>query len=523
MEESRAFHSMPPSPELADKIRLTKKMIFAGESLPSKITVDVLDMRSFTLITGIPKWIRTHTLTPRVQSAAPLVGTRKALVLLVDFSDKAAKEKQQHYKDMLFSQGTYPTGSLCDYYWEASYNKLRITGEVSGDGGKTAGWHRAPQSYSYYANGNYGIYGDYPQNAQKLVEDIVDLAANYVKFSDYDNDGDGFVDALFIVHAGQGAEVTGNVNDIWSHQWSIKPKTVDGVKVCDYSMEPEDGNIGVFCHELGHVFGLPDLYDYGYDSAGVGTWDIMAAGSWNNGGLTPAHFGSWCKIKLGWLDPVVIFNKKQTVAIKPYTNNAQVYKLPIKNENSKEYYLIENRRQLGFDKYLPGQGAIILHVDENQQNNDDQNHYLVDIEQCDGRSDLNKNANRGDATDAYPSGGNAEFTINSTPSCKAYNGTDSGVAVTNIKLSGEDITADISVILNTGNWYSNKKVTATFAHYTSQWAWASIDSLGWKRIKEGSPDGVNNLFFMMCEAKANDKLVTVYIDENDLITTAYLL
>lgn len=524
MEEFQELHVMPPAPDLAKKIRLTKKMIFAGESLPSQTTVDVLDMRSFSLITGIPKWIKTHTPASLVRKAGPVIGTRRALVLLVDFSDKAAKEKQQHYKDMLFSQGSYSTGSLCDYYWEASYNKLKITGEISGDGGKTAGWYRAPQSYSYYADGNYGIYGQYPKNAQKLVEDVVDLAANYVNFSDYDNDGDGYVDALFIVHSGPGAEATGNVNDIWSHQWGIEPKTVDGVKVSTYSMEPEDGNIGVFCHELGHVFGLPDLYDYGYDSAGVGMWDIMAGGSWNNGGLTPAHFGSMCKVKFGWVDPVVIFKKKQTVAIKPYASSGQVYKLPIKAENSKEYFLIENRRQIGFDKYLPGQGAIILHVDENQPNNDDQSHYLVDIEQCDGKFDLNKNANNGDATDPYPCGGNSEFTIKSTPSSKAYDGTDSGVSVTNIKLSGEDITADISVMAEkTGEWYSNKKVAATFAHYTSQWAWANIDGLGWRRIKEGSPDGVSNLFLMMCEAKSNDKLVTVYIDEKDLITTAYLL
>jgi len=511
---------VPPSPELEKKIIKTKKMFSAKEALPSTTTVDVLDLRSFQLITSRPMRTRSHTLISREAKLAPVVGTRKALVLLVDFSNNTATQSKGHFADMLFSSGG-ATKSLRDFYWEASYNKLTVTGDVSGEGGPTEGWYRAPQAYTYYTNGEYG-FGTYPKNAQKLVEDAVDLAAPHVNFANYDNDGDGVVDALFIVHAGPGAETTGNVDHIWSHKWGINPKTVDGVKVSSYSMEPEDGRIGVFCHELGHVFGLPDLYDYDYDSAGVGRWCLMAGGSWNGGGNSPAHPTSWCKVKLGWVNPVTIFNAQQAVTIKPYATNAQVYKLPVGDINSKEYFLLSNRNKTGFDTDLPGEGLSILHVDDNQSNNNDQDHYLVDVEQADGKFELNKNINSGNAPDMFPST-SSEFTATSTPSSKAYGGSDSKVSVTGIQRSGDDIKANINVGgAAVKAWYYNKKVLSTFAHHTTQWAWAYIDTLGWRRIKDGSADGVTNIFNACCEAVANNKLVHVYVD-NEFLYTMYLI
>ncbi|NYT02667.1 MAG: M6 family metalloprotease domain-containing protein [Methanosarcinales archaeon] len=513
--------SVPPSPELEKKIRNTKKLVNAGESPPKQTTADVLDFRSYALIIGRPARSRAHTLISKGRERAPVVGSRKALVLLVDFSDNAASQNKQHYSDMLFSSGVYSTKSLREYFWDISYRKLNMGGDVSGEGGQTAGWYRAQSAYSYYTNGEYG-FGDYPKNAQKLVEDAVDMASSYVNFADYDNDGDGYVDALFIVHAGTGAEVSGNVNDIWSHQWSISPKTVHGVKVRDYSMEPEDGNIGVFCHELGHVFGLPDLYDYDYDSAGVGRWDLMAAGSWLNNGKTPSDMGSWCKLKLGWVNPTTITGQ-QTVTIKPYATSGQVYRLPVGGASSKEYFLLCNRRRINFDEYLPGEGLMILHVDENQSNNNDQDHYLVDVEQCDGKRALNKNADSGDASDPYPCSANAAFTASTTPGSKAYDGADSRIAVTNIQRSGEDIIATIGLEEAAAKvWYYSRKVNSTFAHHTTQWAWANIDGLGWRRIKESSADGTTNLFAAFCESLGNNRPVHVYADDN-FIYTMYMI
>lgn len=445
LERIQSLHPVPPSPQLEKKIINTKKRFLTGDSLPNKTTLDILDLQSLVLITQRPAHTRQHTLGNRPSAPTPVIGARKALVLLVDFQDNHSSNSRQHYLDMLFSSGKYPTGSLRDYYYEASYHKLNVTGDVSGgdEGGdeRESGWYRAPRHYSYYADDKYG-FGEYPRNATKLVEDVIDLAAGHVNFADYDVDGDGEVDALFIVHAGPGAEVSGKTDQIWSHMSSIPPKTVNGVVVSRYSMEPEDGNVGVFCHELGHVFGLPDLYDYDMDSAGTGNWDLMAGGSWNNGGLTPAHPVGWCKARLGWVSPQPISGPSKNITLKPSILYAEIYRLPA-GENEKEYFLIENRRRTAFDSYLPGEGLIIQHIDENQRNNNDQAHYLVDIEQCDGRCDLNKNENRGDEGDLFPTRSRDSFSFNTNPSSKTYSGEDSRVALKNIRRLGENIVVDL--------------------------------------------------------------------------------
>jgi immune inhibitor A len=516
---------MPPDPALEEKIVRTKKRVLAGQAIPAagQYDVDVLDLRTFTLITNRPNRTRAHTLVSPTREFAPVTGGRKALVLLVDFSDKAATQSQTHYNDMLFSVGSYATGSMRDFYREASYGKLDVTGEVSGTGGPTAGWYRAPKPKTYYTNNENG-FGSYPKNAQKLAEDAIDLAAPHVNFANYDNDGDGFVEALVIICAGSGAEQTGNANDIWSHKWGISPKTVDGVKVDRYFMAPEDGRVGVMSHELGHLLmGWPDLYDTDYSSRGTGKWDLMAGGSWNGSpaGDKPAHPTAWCKVKVGWVTPTTVFDAEQDITLAPYADNAQVYKLPIGSTSSKEYFLLSNRKKTKFDSGLPGEGCIIEHVDDDQTNNTDETHYLVDIEQADGKQDLNKNANSGDAGDPYPSGANNQFTASSNPNSKSYAGASSKVEVTNIAHAGINITAHVKVgeVTNGGGaqWKTNVDVTATYATVNSKNAWAIIDTVaGWRQIKDISPDGVTNTFNALCEAKANNRKVHVYLDDTSI-------
>jgi immune inhibitor A len=225
--------SVPPSPELEKRLLRTKEKFLAGEPLPRKATAELLDLQSFSLISHLPEHTRAHTLAPALVPG-PVIGPRRALVLLVDFHDKPAYQSVDHYREMLFSLRSYPKGSLS----EASYQPLSILGEVRG-------WYRAPRPYSYYAGTKYG-FGNYPCNAYKLVEDAVDLASGDVDFANYDLDEDGEVDALFVVHAGRGAEATGNISDIWSHMSSITPRQKNGVKVRRYSVVPEDGKIGVF-------------------------------------------------------------------------------------------------------------------------------------------------------------------------------------------------------------------------------------------------------------------------------------
>ncbi len=514
---------VPPSPALEERIIRSKKRLAAGAGLPDTPNDEVLDLDRAVKILTRPKRTRAHTLIHRAASQAPVLGTKKALVLLVDFSDGTATRPQAHYSEMLFSVGSHSTGSMRDYYREASYDQLDVIGEVAGTGGPTAGWFRAPETKAYYTNADYG-FGSYPQNAQRLVEHAVDLAAPHVNFADYDNTGNGVVDALVIICAGTGGEASGNTGDIWSHKWSIAPMVRDGVTIQSYFMAPEDGRVGVMAHELGHLLmQWPDLYDTDYSSRGTGRWDLMAGGSWNNAGNTPAHPTAWCKLKAGWINPTTVFNAAQDVTIQPYADQGQVYKLPVGSAGSQEYFLVSNRQQTGFDTHLPGEGCIIEHVDDAQSNNTDESHYLVDIEQADGRRDLNTNANSGDASDAFPDGGKNAFTGASSPNSNGYSGSASNIAVTNIQRLGNTITANINVgATASSTWHNNRAVLRTYATHHAQNAWAQIEGLGWRKIETGAGDGVTNCFAMFCEAKANARPVNVYADDTT-ISRGYLL
>ena len=506
---------VPPSPELEARIIATQRILRTGQNLPAAPSDETLDLRTFLAVKARPPVTRRETLVATSREQAPVTGTKRVVVLLVDFPDHAATASLQHYKDLLFSSGTYATGSLRDYYDEVSYHQLTVTGEVFG-------WFRAPHPKSYYTNNNYG-FGSYPQNAQRLVEDVLTLANPVVNFAPFDNDGDGTIEALVIIAAGTGAEVTGNTNDIWSHKWGITPRALDGVSASNYFMAPEDGRVGVMAHELGHLLlGMPDLYDVDYSSRGTGSWDLMAGGSWNNGGNTPAHPVAWVKAKVGWANVTTIFNAEQNVTLLPYKDSRQLYKLPIGTAGSPQYFLLSNRRRLGFDAYLPGEGLIIEHIDENQGNNTDENHYLVDVEQSDGKADLNKNANSGDAGDPFPGAGHTSFTVGTTPSSRAYDGSDSKVEVTAIANSGSNITATVKVgTVTVTGWVYSKLVVQTFASADSQNAWAYIESVGWRKIKTGAADGVTDLFALFCEAQANGQRVTVFVDAS-VVSIAYL-
>jgi M6 family metalloprotease-like protein len=210
-------------------------------------------------------------LPPAVAALAPSLAVRRrpttgkmaCLVLLVDFKDNPGSRTPADFQEMLFSEKAYPTGSMRDFYRENSYGELDLQGQV-------VGWLRLPKPYAEYVNGESGTGpNSYPKNAQKMVEDALALAAAQVDFRDFDKDGDGFLDGLFVVHAGGGAEADptrdGRANKVWSHQWNIPQEyTSNGVKAYAYCTEPEDGKVGVFCHEFGHMLGLPDLYDTTY-------------------------------------------------------------------------------------------------------------------------------------------------------------------------------------------------------------------------------------------------------------------
>ncbi len=299
------------------------------------------------------------------QKAFPTTGERKLICLLIGFKDKAFTKTKADFEN-LFNQVGYTaggaTGSVKDYYLENSWGQFNLTVDVAGP-------YTASQNMSYYgandASGN-------DVKPRELVLEAINFADPTVNFANYDNDNDGTVDGVYLIYAGYGEEAGGGANCIWAHAWQISPVTRDGKTISKYSCSAElrgsSGTtitaIGVICHEFGHVLGAPDYYDTNYSTGGqfegTGQWDMMASGSWNNNGVTPAHHNAFTKIYFyNWATAITL-----TAAADITVDNAVDYKsfYRINTATSGEYFLIENREKHKFDAYIPGSGMMIYHV-----------------------------------------------------------------------------------------------------------------------------------------------------------------
>jgi M6 family metalloprotease-like protein len=302
-----------------------------------------------------------------LDKAFPTSGNRKLICILIGYTDLAFTKTQAEFNN-LFNQINYSvggaTGSVKDFYLENSYGQFNLTVDVAGP-------FTASQNMAYYGANNTSGNDVRPR---ELVTEAINLADPTVDFSLYDNDNDGWVDGIYIIYAGYGEEAGGGANCIWAHAWSLSSAiTKDGVQIQRYSCSAElRGNsgsnithIGVICHEFGHVLGAPDYYDTNYSTggqfSGTGNWDMMASGSWNNSGATPAHHNGFTKVVYYNWAPVTVLNSPTTVTLE---NSAQYSNsfYRINTATAGEYYFIENREKHLFDAFVPGSGLLIYHV-----------------------------------------------------------------------------------------------------------------------------------------------------------------
>ena len=373
-------------------------------------------------------------------SRAPIQGNLKVAVILVDFSDKPMTQPKKRFEDLFFSEGVIPTGSVKEYYQEVSNGLVSISGQVVGP-------YRMPKKLNQYAHGESGT-GYAAPNARTLALDAAKAANAKINFGTYDNDNDGYVDAFVVIHAGAGAEITGNANDIWSHKWVLPGVyNADGTSIYAYLTVPEDCDLGVCAHELGHLlFGFPDLYDIDYTSEGVGDWCLMAGGSWNNNGLTPAHPCAWCKVQQNWVTTINQSSNTTGVVIDDVKSGNKVYRLWKDGGPGNEYFLAEHRMKKNYDKFIPAEGLLIYHIDDAMEDNSNEQHYKVALLQADGKQHLEKGNNGGDAGDVWPGTSRKKtFSRSTKPNSKSYGKVDTKVAIRNIKFTGGKITADIYV------------------------------------------------------------------------------
>ena len=436
-----------PSPQLRERIleRLRGIRDEPGVGLGGRIVIQPQQRPGFNdgvIIPGSEYPLGTPLATVRraAASRAPLRGAVRVIVVLVDFTDAPMTTPPGHFNDLFFSTGKIPTGSVREYFTEASHGLLTLTGQVVGP-------YRLPRPIAAYAGGKAGTDNPEP-NARTMARDAAKLANADVNFAPYDNDRNGFVDAFIVVHAGPGAEETGNVNHIWSHKWVLTGSAynADGTKIYGYLTIPEDSKIGVCAHELGHLlFGWPDLYDTDGSSEGLGNWCLMGGGSWNGSGDIPSHPSAWCKANQGWVT-VVNRTTNGVVTIRDVKSGRQVYRLWKDGAGGREYFLVENRQRTLYDRKLPGEGLLVYHIDETIGGNDDENHPFIKLLEADGLNHLREGANRGDPGDPYPgSSKNVALTSLSEPNAKSYGHRDTCVTVTNLGGTGANMKARIGV------------------------------------------------------------------------------
>jgi len=366
--------------------------------------------------------------------------------------------------------------TLRNYYNEVSYDQYQIDIKV-------VDWVTLSHPYEYYLGQDQGYFANENGDARMgdLVLEAVKLADENIDFSEYAVDGE--VPGIFIIHRGTGAEYSRDPEVIWSHKWNIlsaryyghyyrtgeylpnnqqtimellAEQEVDGVIVDTYNIVPEVGRditgfrgvvqdpmpayAGVYAHEFGHVLGLPDQYDYGYQSEGTGMFTLMASGSYgrtiNNAwysGQTPVHIDAWSKLYLGFAEPIEII-EDESITLRPVTEAPDIYKLEVPGSNGREYFLLENRQQESFDEGLSynvdGEslhGLVVYHIVDdmiqkrfgrpNEAENWDTNHlgksqqslssygqthYGFSVIQADGMFDLEKYNNDADAGDVFP-------------------------------------------------------------------------------------------------------------------------
>ncbi|MDR0829208.1 MAG: M6 family metalloprotease domain-containing protein [Prevotellaceae bacterium] len=381
------------------------------------------------------------------QPAPAVSGIVHAPVILVQFQGKPFTKTQTNFQNLCnqvnYSVGT-ATGSVHDYFLAASYSQLDFQVDVYGP-------YTLANTIDYYDSKS----GASSSQVTSIVSEATTLAqADGCNFANYDANNDGKVDGIHLIYAGYDQSAGAPVGTaIWATAWSTSGSfcTRDGKTVPRFSMSSElrgtSGTtitpIGVIAHELSHVFGLPDLYDTDYEESGgesihLGTWDIMASGSWNNSGDTPPYHSAWCRDKIGWVPAVTLADPAIITLPNPATTGA-VYK--VTTTTAGEYFLIENRQKQGiWENYIPASGMLVYHVDENigthisygpgwRDINVNPAHRGLYIKQAGGGAG---SASSTRTTDPYPQPSHDSFTDASVPNSKSWAGANTAKPITDI-------------------------------------------------------------------------------------------
>ena len=305
-------------------------------------------------------------------------GNHKTLVILAEFQDVrySISSPKESFSDMLNTPGyseNGATGSAADYFKDNSGGKFSPEFVVVGP-------VLLPKEMGFYGENKTATY---EPNARQMIIDACQIAAEQglVNFKEFDSDNDGIVDNVYVFYAGYDEAAAGAPEEaVWAHEGTLKGmagNVIDGVELNTYACSSELKNssgkemvgIGTICHEFGHVLGLPDFYDTdgvvgGESVALYEHFSIMDGGSYNNEGRTPPYYTVVERAIIGWLEPEELQTEGKYTLGKISENKGYRISAP---STKGEYFLIENRQQEGWDKYLPAHGMIVYHIDRSSK------------------------------------------------------------------------------------------------------------------------------------------------------------
>lgn len=469
----------------------------------------------------------------------PVSGEGRVVALLVDFPDRQANavaRPDSFYDDLLFSEGTHPTGSLRDFYLEQSYGVFHVTGEAYG-------WIRTWEDYyTTFDDGNFGLSG----GSHGVTVAALLISDPTIDFGAFDSDGpdgipnsgddDGYVDACVIFCSGLGGHDTGNPSDIWPHASGIyppfetdDPRAGGGFILFEgFSIQPEinlnaagDDTlyscIGVVAHEYGHQLGLADFYDPSHVSWGIGYWGLMGYGSLGALRTGPYHLSAWNKVQLGWITPTVVTENLLDITIPPVETQPVVYKVWRDGIPGEEYYLLENRQNIGFDSFLPGSGLLIWHVDESmfrsgsalqKEETTTEGWFRIALEQADGRNDLATWFDRpdtkayypemGDGADPYPGDSlNARFDDYSNPSSRDNSGLATDVSIVDISVEDDSIRLSIVIDSTVAVFFTEFRARVVEDYVELHWDVSADEHLDGFRIYRASSGQEEEISILM--------------------------
>ena len=340
----------------------------------------------------------------------PHMGTPKVLVLMAEFSDVRFTFNNNDIDSLLNSDAiltkvsrsakSYTTGeeqtitklsnmrsysSVAQYFNDCSNGMFKPQFDVYGP---------------YTLSNNMKHYGEGNDHIDRLIPDICALADSDVDFSEYDQDGDGYVDLVYVVYAGYSANWTQNSSDcIWPKSGPAVSQspfcTHDGVKILRYGVNGELlvyplasgakylNGIGVFCHEFSHTMGFPDLYPAStynssifnswsiadYDNQSMEEWDLMDGGENSGNGCWPPMYSAFEKELMGWMK-IDTLDTPSDVTLTPLIHGGKAYKILNDNDaTGNEYWILEaistDERSEKWQQYMPGKGLLITHVNYN--------------------------------------------------------------------------------------------------------------------------------------------------------------